>query len=147
MAATTVTASPISSFNFPSNYAYTASGYDGLLLHAISPRLAEAVYPWIATPAAAKVVTVSLFVGGGFSSLPIISKRFPVEWALGSFAIHVPFLHAAMLIDLRELRLLFRQFEMWYMLATLGEWAQCLHKSLSLYFLLLSSPRWLSLAA
>jgi hypothetical protein len=34
-----------------------------------------------------------------------------------------------MLIDLRELCLLFRQFEMWYMLVTLGEWAQCLHKS------------------
>lgn len=121
----TTTAS--SMLSIPSNYAYsTSGGYDGLLLHAISPRLAEVVYPWVATPAAAKVAAVALFVGGGFSSLPMVTKRLPVEWALGSFAFHIPFLHAAMLIDLRELRLLYRQFEMWYMLVTLGKYRHSL---------------------
>lgn len=105
-----------------SDYAYQEGrGYSGLLLHAISPRLAERVYPYIATETAEKFIVLCFLVGGGMSSTAIVSTRVPVQLALASFAMYIPALHRTLLIDLRELVLMLRQFETWYMFVSMGK--------------------------
>jgi hypothetical protein len=104
----------------PTNYAWShVDGYEGLLLHRLSPKLAERVYPWIATVRVEAFLGLLLAFGGTFASLPVVSPRFPEGWAMVSFILYLPALQRLALLDVRVLRLLIREFDTLYLLCSL----------------------------
>jgi hypothetical protein len=104
----------------PSNYAWSpVDGYKGLILHHISPWLAERVFPYIATNTAEAFVGAMLGFGGAFSSLPMLNSSLPVRWTLASFIMYVPAIHRVALVDVRVLRLLLREFETLYLFCSM----------------------------
>jgi hypothetical protein len=98
----------------PANLAFDMhDGYRGLLLHYTSPRLAEAVYRYIASP----WMEVAMFLLLGTSALvansTIIFTGIPSEVSLTAGLLLLPALHRLLMTDGRVLRLLFRQFDAW----------------------------------
>lgn len=99
----------------PSNYAYDEDeGYAGMVLYRLSPRLAEAVYPVIATRGVEITVTAILILGMTVPLPPLIHPRVPSELAYTSFFLYIPALHRLSLVHSRRFLLLLRQFETWY---------------------------------
>lgn len=108
------------------DFAYDVNtGYDGLLLHAISPAWAGRLYPWLATDPFEKLASLSLLVCSGIASMPCITTKVPVSWTQASWGVYLSALHRTSLIDLRLLRLLLRQFDVWYTIANMGKWGAC----------------------
>lgn len=102
----------------PSNYAYDEDeGYAGMVLYRLSPRLAEAVYPVIATRGVEITVTTILILGMMVPLPPLIKPRVPSELAYASFFLYIPALHRLSLVHTRRFLLLLRQFETWYVAA------------------------------
>lgn len=99
----------------PCNYAYDEDdGYSGLLLYELSPPLAEALYPILATPATEAVMTTILVLGIAISMPPQIHPGFSADLAYASFLLYIPALHRLSLLDVPRLLLLIRQFETWW---------------------------------
>jgi hypothetical protein len=100
----------------PTNYAWSqVDGYEGLLLYRLSPKLAERMYPWIATERVEAFLGLVQAFGGIFASLPVVSRRFPESWTMVTFIEYLPALQRLALVDLRVLRLLFREFDTLYL--------------------------------
>jgi hypothetical protein len=65
----------------PTNFAWVPfEGYQGLLLHAISPQLAERLYPYLATEAAEASFGSVLLVATIVSSLPLLAREVVPMW-------------------------------------------------------------------
>lgn len=98
----------------PCNYAYDEDeGYSNMLLYKLSPRLAEVVYPIIATRAVEAFVTVVLVLGMAVSLPPLINRDLPGEMTFVSFIMYIPAVHRLSLVHTRRFLLLLRQFELW----------------------------------
>lgn len=70
------TFSPPKGVTLPSNFAYDEDeGYANLLLYKLSPRLAERVYPIIATQAAENAMAAILVLGMVTALPPLIDPR------------------------------------------------------------------------
>lgn len=91
------------------NYALGLDGYEGLLLHAISPSLAKKVYPKIATSVVERFVVAVLVVGTVVGTLPLLITSLHPSYLYLSAICFIPAFHRFALIDLRILRLLLRQ--------------------------------------
>jgi hypothetical protein len=77
-------------------------------------------------------------LGGGVASLAVLSRRiFPIQVCFLSFFVYIAMAHRIFLLDLRELRLLARQFEMWYLFGTMGRYNLA---SLGLCSMYITSP-------
>jgi hypothetical protein len=99
----------------PTNYAYSErDGYEGLTLYALSPRLAEMAYPWIATMRTETYIVGLLFVTSCVTISPMLSAKVPPWPSSFSWLLYIPSFHRLALIDLRICRLAFRQFETLY---------------------------------
>jgi hypothetical protein len=100
----------------PKNYAYhPKDGYKGLLLHdLVSPRVAEFVYPIIASRWGEAVTIVIMFTSLTLTSTPVlIDHSLSRSVTKYSWFLYVPALQRVALLDVRVLRLLARQFETW----------------------------------
>lgn len=105
------------------DFAYNVNtGYGGLILHAISPAWAGKIYPWLATDPVEKLASLSLLICSGIASMPCITTKVPLRWTQASWGVYLSALHRTSLIDLRLLRLLLRQFDVWYTIANMGKW-------------------------
>jgi hypothetical protein len=92
------------------NYALSpVDGYEGLLLDAISPALAQRAYPYLATPLTDAVMRSLLVLGSIISTPAVINGDLPLPLVYVSAVCIVPALHRLALVDLRVLRLLLRQ--------------------------------------
>jgi hypothetical protein len=92
------------------NYALSpVDGYEGLLLHAISPKWAEVAFPYLATPPVEGFVMAVLVVVSVVATLPFLIESLPLSLCYISTLNLVPAIHRIALIDLRVLRLLLRQ--------------------------------------
>lgn len=101
----------------PNNYAYDASGsgYEGLLLHRLSPRLAEWAFPFLATSTADLFAFMTMSLASSVSCLPLLLPTlFPGILTQASLLIFVPVLHRACFTDLNIMPLLLHQFDTWY---------------------------------
>jgi hypothetical protein len=104
-----------SSSSMPTNYAYSEKdGYDGLTLYALSPRLAEMAYPWIATMRTEACIVGLLFLTSCVAVSPFMSAKVPTWPSSFSWLLYIPGLQRLALIDLRLARLSLRQFETLY---------------------------------
>lgn len=103
----------------PTNFAYhSACGYQGLLLHSLSPAVAEVVYPIIATMKFDSFMTVLFTVLFLVATLPLLVPSLPVTWThILAFA-YVPVLHRLLLLDMRIVRLLLGMFDCMYLIGT-----------------------------
>lgn len=100
----------------PNNYAYDPKdGYKGLLLHdLVSPRVAEFVYPLIASRWGEAVTIVVMFASLVLTTTPVLIDHSLSRRATKySWFLYVPALQRVALLDVRILRLLARQFETW----------------------------------
>jgi hypothetical protein len=96
----------------PSNYAYDEDeGYAGLLLYKLSPRVAERVYPIVATRAAELFVAAMLVIGMTASLPPLVFPSAPRQMTYISFLVYIPAIHRLALVHTRRFVLLLRQFE------------------------------------
>jgi hypothetical protein len=103
----------------PTDFAYhSACGYQGLLLHSLSPVVAEVVYPIIATMKFDGFMTVLFTVLFLVATLPLLVPSVPVTWThILAFA-YVPVLHRLLLLDMRIVRLLLEMFDCMYLIGT-----------------------------
>jgi hypothetical protein len=100
--------------NRPTNHAYDAEwGYDGLLLNAISPQIAEWVFPFVATAKAEVIVMSFVFMAFLLGLSAYTSPAVPRALFIPSVVQALPAIVRLAQIDLRVLRLLVREFEVW----------------------------------
>lgn len=101
--------------SLPSNYAYDDDeGYASLLLYKLSPRLAQAVYPIIATRTMEAIMAAVLIIGYGISTPPLLHRSAPHQLVYASFLVHIPAFHRMALVHKGRALLLLRQFETWW---------------------------------
>lgn len=90
-----------------------ASGYQGLLLHWISPALADKWYPILTDPKLEKVINVLTQVGSLVPTAAMITSALPTNTMYLALLLYIPALHRFALLDLPVLRLLLQDFETW----------------------------------
>lgn len=91
----------------------------GLLLHTISPRLADRLFPVITSPAAEAVLNLILVFGLVTGSLLIFFRSVSAAWVHASGVLFLPSLQRLALLDQRVFRLQLRQFETIFLLGRL----------------------------
>lgn len=100
------------------------------MLHVISPRLASWAYPCLATRRIETALGSLMAVGVVISSRPLLSRHMPMWLTYVSIAVYPPLLHRLLLMDVRVVRLLLRQFETSFLLANWLLGLLCVSRSL-----------------
>lgn len=103
----------------PSNFAYDpCDGYKGLLLHYISPALANRLYPTLAHPALPQAMGVIQLLAIGVSLPAMFVSRVPIATTHALFFLYIPTLHRILHLDFRIIWLQLKEFESQYLLGT-----------------------------
>jgi hypothetical protein len=100
----------------PSNFAFDSlRGYQGLILHDLSPRLAERLYPYIATKRAEVICLLNIAGSVLISAAPLVGRGYlPVEFTWVAVMAHLSAFQRFALLETRILRQIFRQFDTWF---------------------------------